>query len=78
MKQIQTLSGFLHSENELIDTSVADHYKKDAYARLKVSVEHYLEEPKKHLDAYRKHTHTHTKASDLSEFEFHFQLTVSS
>jgi hypothetical protein len=47
--KIQTVKGFLNSENEIIDTSVADHYIKQAAQRLKLSLEHFLIEPKNHL-----------------------------
>jgi dynein heavy chain len=50
---IQTVKGFINNEaNDLIDTSVADHYIKDASAKLKNSLEYYLIEPKEHLQSY--------------------------
>ena len=53
-EKIQTVKGFINSENELIDTSVADHYIKDASKRLKTALEYYLIEPTNHLQSYSK------------------------
>ena len=53
-EKIQTVKGFINSENELIDTSVADHYIKDASKRLKTALEYYLIEPTNNLQSYIK------------------------
>ncbi len=46
------MKGFINGENDVIDTSVADHYIKIAASRLKNSLEHFLIQPKEHLQTY--------------------------
>jgi hypothetical protein len=46
------VKGFINGENDVIDTSVADHYIKIAASRLKNSLEHFLIQPKEHLQTY--------------------------
>lgn len=48
------MKGFVLGENELLDTSVAEHYIVDAEKRLKKCLEHYMVEPQKHLQTYSK------------------------
>ena len=52
--KIQTVKGFINGENELVDTTIAEHYKNDAYNRLKNCLEFYMIEPKNHLQTYSK------------------------
>jgi hypothetical protein len=46
------VKGFINGENELIDTSLSDHYIKKSYENLTQSLEFYMIEPKQHLDTY--------------------------
>lgn len=55
--KMQTVEGFINSENKHIDTSVAEHYIKDASQRLKVCLEYYMTEPKAHLESYSESPH---------------------
>lgn len=52
--KMQTIEGFMNNENRYIDTSVAEHFIKEASKRLKVCLEFYMIEPKTHLDSYSK------------------------
>ncbi|CAF0708408.1 unnamed protein product [Brachionus calyciflorus] len=49
---IQTVKGFINGENETIDTTIADHFIKDASNRLKSSLEFYMKEPTDHLQSF--------------------------
>lgn len=53
---MQSIEGFVNNENRNIDTSVADHFIKDSAKRLKECLNHYMEEPKKHLESYSNKT----------------------
>lgn len=50
--KMQSIEGFINNENKIIDTSVADHFIKDASQRLKHCLNHYMIEPKIHLESY--------------------------
>ena len=50
--KIQSVRGFLDGENDLLDTTIADHYIDDAKKRLRESFEYYMEKPKQHLQTY--------------------------
>lgn len=49
---MQTIEGFINNENKNIDTTVDDYFIKEAYKRLKVSLEYFMTEPRTHLETY--------------------------
>jgi hypothetical protein len=51
-EKIPTVKGYLNGVNEFLDTSVADHFVKDAAQRLKSCLDYYMIEPKQHLETY--------------------------
>ncbi len=54
LPNIQSVRGFINAENEIIETTVAEHFIKRAQDRLTDSLEFYLIEPRKHLQTYSR------------------------
>lgn len=76
---MQTIEGFINNENKNIDTTVDDYFIKEAYKRLKVSLEYFMTEPRTHLETYSMFLKFYFKSNLVSFFVVvFFSLTLVS